>query len=107
MRTLQSIILILALVATAGFAPADDVLLLLPEKPHAGLVVGSVDLTAAARWCGVKSVEPGGLRAFSVPEGRPIPFQFVPAAEFDPAQRPDRHRVAAAARGLPARPAAV
>ena len=78
---------ILLLLGALGFARADEVLLLVDEPPGDGLVVARVDLTGAVRWCKAGAVAPGGVRAFAGKDERPIPFQFVPDADYDPQER--------------------
>ena len=63
---------------------ADDVVLRFDNVPEGGLVVADVDLTAAARWCGVEAVAPAGIRAADANAGT---LQFIPDADFDPRQR--------------------
>jgi hypothetical protein len=63
---------------------ADDVALRFDHVPEGGLVVADVDLTAAARWCGVEAVTPTGIRAADADAGT---LQFIPDADFDPRQR--------------------
>ena len=74
-------LLILSFAAT--FARADDVLLLVEDVPQCGLVAVPVDLAAAAARCGIKKVVPQFVAACSLPDGKPLPAQFAPDAEFD------------------------
>jgi hypothetical protein len=67
----------------AAFARAEDVLLTLRGTPSDGLVVSSIDLTAAARWCGRTPVRPETIGAIAL-DGRRVPFQFVPDADYHP-----------------------
>ena len=67
----------------AAFARAEDVLLTFRDVPSDGLVVSSINLTAAARWCGRTPVRPEAIGALA-PDGRTVPFQFVPDADYDP-----------------------
>ena len=66
---------------------ADEVLLAFDGPPGHDLVAARVDLTAAVRWCGIGRVDPGGVGAATARGGQPVPFQFVPDAEFDPEHR--------------------
>lgn len=66
----------LAVTCFVASAAADRLILTLGPPSNAGLVVVRVDLTEAARWCGVE-VAPERLRAFAVPGDRPVPAQFV------------------------------
>jgi len=77
----------LFLLGAISYARADEVLLLVDEAPADCAVVAQVDLTGAARWCKVDSVAPEGIRALALSDGREVPFQFVPDADFDPRQR--------------------
>ncbi|MBN2506790.1 MAG: hypothetical protein JXQ71_08865 [Verrucomicrobia bacterium] len=102
----RAVILALGLVLKAVGWPAsaaeDRIVLVLDQEPTDGLVMARVDLTAAARWCGAE-VDPGRLRAFTVPSGQPLPAQFVPdegsvtagtiVLRTDPAQRLARVRL--------------
>ncbi|MCY2989667.1 MAG: DUF6259 domain-containing protein [Planctomycetota bacterium] len=84
-RVSPSFVLLLMLqLPRAGLA--DDVLLLVEDVAADGLVTGQVDLTAAARWCQRTPVAPGGIRALGA-DGQAVPFQFVPAADFDGTSR--------------------
>lgn len=74
-------------VANSGTARADDVVLLVNDAPSDGLVVGHVDLTAAAKWCKLGPIHPGGIEAVQEADDLKIPFQFVPDADFDPQTR--------------------
>lgn len=74
-------------VANSGTARADDVVLLVNDAPSDGLVVGHVDLTAAARWCKLGPIRPGSIEAVQEADDLKIPFQFVPDADFDPQTR--------------------
>jgi hypothetical protein len=86
----------------AAFAADDRITLTLDQWPKDGLVLARVDLAAAARWCGVE-VAPERLRAFAVPDDKPVPAQFVPdegrpatgtiVLRCDPAQPPTRVRL--------------
>ena len=76
-------VLLFALTAVVPFR-ADDVVLRFDHVPESGLVVADVDLTAAARWCGVAAVTPAGIRAA---DGGVGTLQFIPDADFDPRQR--------------------
>jgi len=76
--------LALLLVAPAGARP-DDVILLVDGVPADGLVVARVDLTAAARLCGKDKFAPASPKFLEAedPQGRPVPFQFVPDPGYD------------------------
>ncbi len=87
MRSACYIASCLIFVVVASWSHADEVLLQLPAAADQELVVAAVDLTAAARWCEISSVDPAGIRGFAVPDGRPVTLQFVPATDFDPVQR--------------------
>ncbi|HIQ23054.1 MAG TPA: hypothetical protein EYH34_17655 [Planctomycetes bacterium] len=65
---------------------ADEMVLSVEVPPGGGLVVAEVDLTAAAQWC---EAAPVWLRSSQCvgPEGTKVPFQFVPAADYDPKNR--------------------
>jgi hypothetical protein len=79
-----SLLAFLIPVITATRVAADDVLLVVRDAPADGLVVARVDLTGAAAWCKLGPVAPQGITAVSADGASPIPFQFVPDAEFDP-----------------------
>ena len=90
MRNLLPVIALAALSATCPRAVhsqdghSDDSIVLHVERvaPH-GIALGRVELTAAARWCGIERVEPARLAAVSVETGRRVPMQFVPDVDFD------------------------
>ncbi|MCH5373884.1 MAG: hypothetical protein JJ992_07910, partial [Planctomycetes bacterium] len=87
MRSARPFVSCLIIAFVACSSQADDVLLRLPPSAGHDLVLASVDLTAAARWCQLPSVDPNAIRAFSIPNQQPVDFQFVPAPGFDPVQR--------------------
>jgi hypothetical protein len=71
------------LVAGIGPSRAAEVLLSIEEPTTTGLVVAPVELGAAARLAGV-TVRPEKIRAADA-AGKPVPIQFVPGPDFDPA----------------------
>ena len=75
------------LVAVSGIVRADDVVLLVDDVPSDGLVLGHVDLTAAAQWCKLGPIRPSSIEAVDWTDDSRIPFQFVPDADFDPQTR--------------------
>lgn len=80
---LWTLVVLLAVAAAPRAAhSADEILLSLADPPASGLVVVPVDLTAAARLAGMAAIPADALRARDS-AGRPIPFQFVPGADFD------------------------
>ena len=72
--------------ASFASAQADNVLLLVEDAPPDGLVVADVDLTSAADWCKVGPVV-SEITAVTVDDRKPIPFQFVPGADYHPLKR--------------------
>jgi hypothetical protein len=60
-------------------------ILLVDDVPTDGLVVARVDLTAAARLCDKDKLALASPRLLQAedPQGRPVPFQFVPDPEYD------------------------
>lgn len=78
-------LLALSLVFT-GAAEADQVVLQIEGASADGLAVASLDLTAASRWCGITAVAPAGITAVDG-DGRTVPMQFVPDADFDANER--------------------
>ncbi len=64
---------------------ADSVLVRVGGASAGELAVVPVDLTAAARWCKRLPVHPASVKALSEDESE-VPLQFVPAADFDPAE---------------------
>lgn len=62
---------------------AEEVQLLVDRVPRDGLVVGRVDLTAAAARCKAGPVAPDRIVARNISDGQPIPFQFVPDADYN------------------------
>jgi hypothetical protein len=83
MTSLIRVLGLAALLATTRSVRADEVLLLVDAPPPNGLVVGHVDLTAAARWCRATPVVPAGLHAVDTADGAEVPIQFVPDIAFD------------------------
>ncbi len=55
--------------------------------PDHGIAMVTVDLTAAARWCGFKVVDPHQLKAEIRATGESVPTQFVTGRDFDPRER--------------------
>ena len=74
---------VVVLFVALGPALADEPLLLVGDGSPDGLVVVAVDLTGAARWCGIESVDPRAIRAVDAESGQPIAFQFIPGADDD------------------------
>lgn len=76
------------LILFAALAPsrlaADEVFLRCHEAPRNGLFLAEVDLTAAARWCGLLPVRPESIRA-ATDSGASL--QFVPGPDFDARER--------------------
>lgn len=70
----------------ASPAQADNVLLLVEQVPADGLVVAHVDLTPAVRACQIANVAADGVYA-SATDGKRVPLQLVPDADFDPQSR--------------------
>lgn len=66
----------------AGRLCADQALLLVDKVPQHGLVTGQVDLTPAVRIARPGPVQPVQITATDR-QGNPIPFQFIPDADFD------------------------
>ncbi|NQT17849.1 MAG: hypothetical protein HQ582_34165, partial [Planctomycetes bacterium] len=87
LQLLPGLAILLGVPGVSDHARADHVLLLVKDAPADELAVATVDLTGAARWCKVDSVEPNGVRAVTVSDGRKVPFQFVPDADYDPRNR--------------------
>jgi hypothetical protein len=67
----------------ASIACADHVVLLVDGVPEHGLVAKHVNLTSAVRTSAVGPVESAPIAAIDQ-EGRSVPFEFVPDADFDP-----------------------
>ena len=85
MRTCFARLTVWALaLSTVSLVNADDAVLRFDTVPDDGLVVAPVDLTAAARWCGVEAVTPTGIRAADPAAGT---LQFIPDADFDSLER--------------------
>lgn len=70
----------------AGRLCADQALLLVDRVPQHGLVTGQVDLTPAVRIARPDPVQPAQITATDR-QGNPIPFQFIPDADFDSQKR--------------------
>jgi len=87
-----NVVLLTVLAGCAGLAPTakaaerDEVLLVVQDAPADGVVLASVDLTAAVRWCQVGPIDPARMQAVTA-EGRSVPLQFVPAPDYDPKDR--------------------
>ena len=86
LRRASLLVLLLLVGFLAAPARADDVVLAVTGAPADGLAVAPVDLTAAARWCKQTPVQPQSIGAVTA-RGESVPFQFVPAADYDPADR--------------------
>ncbi|NUQ62422.1 MAG: hypothetical protein HUU20_08030 [Pirellulales bacterium] len=82
MRRHTAVPFLLLAVSVAAAAGADNILVHISDTPADGLAVVSVDLTGAAQWCKQIPVRPETLAAVSA-DGREIPFQFVPAPDYD------------------------
>ena len=67
-------------------AQADDVLLLMDDAPPDGLVVGQLNLTAAAQWCKLGPIRPQSLEAIETADGstRTIYCGFTKSASRRP-----------------------
>ena len=64
-------------------AAAQEILLTAERETADGLVLGRIDLTAAARWGQKASVAPAMSQAFDAETGEKVPVQFIPDADFD------------------------
>lgn len=82
-RAVRFLPILVSLFAVPMAAWPQDILLKVEDAPADGLVVGRVDLTAAARWCRKTPVAPEGITAIDVAGGRHVPLQFVPDPDFD------------------------
>ena len=87
LQLLPGLAILLVVPGMSDHVRADHVLLLVDDAPADQPVAASVDLTGAVRWCKVDSVDPEGVRAVTVSDGREVPFQFVPDADYDPRNR--------------------
>lgn len=86
---MRTFILTLGLTLTAAFpngARAAGIVVDVDDVPPGGLVAGRVDLTAAARWCGMLPLAPERL-AVRASDGRDLVAQFVPDPDYDPSAR--------------------
>lgn len=85
-RHLVPLALLLVSLLTPSVVQADDVLLLVDPIPDDGLVVARVDLTAAVQACKVEQVAAEAVHAFTA-EGKRVPLQLIPDADFNPSER--------------------
>ena len=88
MQNIHFAISILALcLAGAPPAPAQEILLTAERESSDGLVLGRIDLTAAARWGQKTPVAPETIQAVDAESGEKVAVQFIPDADFDASTR--------------------
>lgn len=85
-RPLARLALVLIFLLTSALAQADEILLLVDQVPDDGLVMARVDLTAAVRACKIDSAAAETIQAVTA-DGKRIPLQLIPDADFDPQKR--------------------
>lgn len=85
MQNVRFAISLLALcLAGVHSAPAQEIFLTAERESAGGLVLGRLDLTAAARWGQKTPVTPERIQAFDAESGEKVAVQFIPDADFDP-----------------------
>jgi hypothetical protein len=100
---LRTWMLLILLLGTDQKARSQDILLTVEDAAADGLVVGRVDLTAAAQWCKKTPVAPERLAAVDAASGASVPLQLIPDADFEAGNRVAGMLVARLARPGPAR----